>query len=149
MSFTQNIVTKRFVRILLFLHGQNMFRNLTEFTQKVNYSRQSLNEIVKGRRDVPIVLIRELHVQYGIDTNILFSEESDDDNQKINQYLKLFIKHKKLNTASIDNLNEPLQVYESSQSQYLKERLNDKEQLILSLRKQVQNLEKIIEMKEE
>jgi phage repressor protein C with HTH and peptisase S24 domain len=81
-----NIVTQRFVKCHNILKDENRVRSSRQFALSLDYLPQSLSEILKGRRDVTIELLRKAVKQYKINPVYIFtgegpmfmSEEGDD-----------------------------------------------------------------------
>lgn len=81
-----NIVTQRFVKCHNLLKEENQVRSSRQFALSLEYLPQSLSEILKGRRDVTIELLRKAVKKYKINPVYIFtgegpmfmSEEGDD-----------------------------------------------------------------------
>jgi len=81
-----NIVTQRFVKCHNVLKEENQVRSSRQFALSLEYLPQSLSEILKGRRDVTIELLRKAIKKYKINPVYIFtgegpmfmSEEGDD-----------------------------------------------------------------------
>jgi phage repressor protein C with HTH and peptisase S24 domain len=81
-----NIVTQRFVKCHNILKEENQVRSSRQFALSLEYLPQSLSEILKGRRDVTIELLRKAVKKYKINPVYIFtgegpmfmSEEGDD-----------------------------------------------------------------------
>ena len=82
-----HIVSRRFVECMEILKSSGKVRSARQFALEMDYLPQSLNEIIKGRRDVTIELIRKAQVTFSINPNFLFTgqgrkfsvEENEDD----------------------------------------------------------------------
>lgn len=70
-----NIVTQRFIKCLEKLREDNRIRSSRQFAMSLDYLPQSLSEILKGRRDVTIDLIRKAAEVYRINPGYLFLGE--------------------------------------------------------------------------
>jgi len=75
MKFEQSLVSKRFVEIFDKLKEMKAFKTQSEFAEKVDFSTQSLTEILKGRRDVTIELLRKLFITYKVRPSFIFDSE--------------------------------------------------------------------------
>lgn len=70
-----NIVTQRFIKCHDKLRDDNRVRSSRQFAINLDYLPQSLSEILKGRRDVTIDLIRKAVDLYKINPTYLFTGE--------------------------------------------------------------------------
>ncbi|MFZ2899190.1 MAG: S24 family peptidase [Saprospiraceae bacterium] len=70
-----NIVTQRFIKCLEKLREDNRVRSSRQFAMTLDYLPQSLSEILKGRRDVTIDLIRKAAEVYRVNPAYLFLGE--------------------------------------------------------------------------
>lgn len=70
-----HIVTQRFIKCLEKLREDNRVRSSRQFAISLDYLPQSLSEIVKGRRDVTIELIRKAAEVYKVNPLYLFLGE--------------------------------------------------------------------------
>ena len=77
-SFEQNIVTKRFVLAFYELKEKNVFRTQTILCETLGFSVASLTEILKGRRDVNIELLRKFFTVYKVEPSLLFNENKSE-----------------------------------------------------------------------
>ncbi len=68
----QNEVTKRLLNCVEQLKASAIVRSNRQFSLSLNYLPQSWSEIVKGRRDAPVELIRKAIVTYSFNPNYLF-----------------------------------------------------------------------------
>jgi phage repressor protein C with HTH and peptisase S24 domain len=68
-----HIVSQRFVECLELLKASGKVRSARQFAMELGYLPQSLNEIIKGRRDVTIELIRKGSDCFNINPTYLFS----------------------------------------------------------------------------
>ncbi len=69
---TSKIVTQRFVKCHNTLRDLNVVRSSRQFAIELEYLPQSLSEILKGRRDVTIELLRKAIEIYSINPNYIF-----------------------------------------------------------------------------
>ena len=69
---TSKIVTQRFVKCHNALRECNIIRSSRQFAIELEYLPQSLSEILKGRRDVTIELLRKAIELYAINPNYIF-----------------------------------------------------------------------------
>ena len=69
---TSKIVTQRFVKCHNALRESNIIRSSRQFAIELEYLPQSLSEILKGRRDVTIELLRKAIEVYAINPNYIF-----------------------------------------------------------------------------
>ena len=70
-----SIVTQRFIKCLEKLRDDDKVRSSRQFALSLDYLPQSLSEILKGRRDVTIELIRKAVEIYKVSPLYLFSGE--------------------------------------------------------------------------
>mgnify|MGYP001115690989 CR=1 FL=1 len=70
-----NIVTQRFVKCHDQLKGDNQVRSSRQFALSLDYLPQSLSEILKGRRDVTIELLRKAVEKYKINPVYIYTGE--------------------------------------------------------------------------
>ncbi len=70
-----NIVTQRFVKCHNVLKEENRVRSSRQFALSLEYLPQSLSEILKGRRDVTIELLRKAVKKYKINPVYIFTGE--------------------------------------------------------------------------
>lgn len=70
-----NIVTQRFVKCHDKLKADNQVRSSRQFALSLDYLPQSLSEILKGRRDVTIELLRKAVEQYKINPVYIYTGE--------------------------------------------------------------------------
>lgn len=81
-----NIVTERFIQCHNKLRAENRVRSSRQFAMSLNYLPQSLSEILKGRRDVTIELLRKAVEVYKINPVFIYTGEGpmfmSEDNQK-------------------------------------------------------------------
>ena len=68
-----NIVTQRFIKCHRELRERNIIRSSRQFAIELEYLPQSLSEILNGRRDVTIELIRKTVEIYHFNPNFLFT----------------------------------------------------------------------------
>ncbi len=78
-----NIVTERFVSCIEKLKEQNEIKSIRQFALAVDYHPQNLNDIIRGKRDVTIDLIKNAVEVYKINPQYIFTGSgsvfSDDD----------------------------------------------------------------------
>ena len=72
-AFTPNIITKRFSRCLRQLRATGKVKSSRQFALAVDYLPQSLGEILKGRRDAPLELLRKAVDVFGFNPHYLFT----------------------------------------------------------------------------
>ncbi len=70
-----SIVTKRFIECHNKLKEDNRVRSSRQFALSLDYLPQSLSEILKGRRDVTIELLRKAIEKYAINPVFIFTGE--------------------------------------------------------------------------
>lgn len=70
-----NIVTQRFIKCLEKLREDGKVRSSRQFALALDYLPQSLSEIVKGRRDVTVELLRKIAEVYHVNPIYLFTGE--------------------------------------------------------------------------
>ena len=70
-----NIVTQRFVKCHDKLKAENQVRSSRQFALSLDYLPQSLSEILKGRRDVTIELLRKAVEKYKINPVYIYTGE--------------------------------------------------------------------------
>lgn len=68
-----NIVTERFISCLEKLKDSNEIKSIRQFALAVDYHPQNLNDIIKGKRDVTIELIKNAAEIYKINTQYIFT----------------------------------------------------------------------------
>lgn len=68
-----NIVTERFVSCLEKLKDTNEIKSIRQFALAVDYHPQNLNDIMKGKRDVTIELIKNAAEIYKINPQYIFT----------------------------------------------------------------------------
>ncbi len=74
-SFMSNIVTQRFIKCHDKLKADNQVRSSRQFALSLDYLPQSLSEILKGRRDVTIELLRKAVETYKINPVYIYTGE--------------------------------------------------------------------------
>lgn len=82
-----NIVTQRFIKCHNKLKADGVIRSSRQFALSLDYLPQSLSEILKGRRDATIELIRKAVYKYKFSAVYLFTGDgpmfmTEDDNQE-------------------------------------------------------------------
>ena len=70
-----SIVTQRFIKCHDKLRSDNKVRSSRQFALSLDYLPQSLSEILRGRRDVTIELLRKAVAQYKINPVYIFTGE--------------------------------------------------------------------------
>jgi len=70
---SQSIVSQRFIVCLKELKGAYIVKSDREFCQRIDYVSQNLSQIVKGKRDVTIELIRKAVKVFGFNAGFIFS----------------------------------------------------------------------------
>jgi phage repressor protein C with HTH and peptisase S24 domain len=70
-----NIVTQRFIKCHNKLKEDNRVRSSRQFAMSLDYLPQSLSEILKGRRDVTVELLRKSIAKYKINPVYVFTGE--------------------------------------------------------------------------
>ncbi|MBE9468749.1 MAG: hypothetical protein IMY72_10600 [Bacteroidetes bacterium] len=133
-NFNQNIITKRFVVILKYLKLNKSIKSFSEFCRNVGLLPQSLNEIFKQKRDVPILVIHKMVIIYKIDPNILFKEKQKDEKTFINNY----IQNLDINTKS------PEDVIFNESDMYIKDDIIEAKEEVIRALKQTVNLQREI-----
>jgi len=80
-----NVVSQRFVLVVNKLIKDSTVKSARKLSQSLDYLPQSLSEVVKGKRDVPIEVIQKLIARYNVNPLFLFMGEGeiflDEDNQ--------------------------------------------------------------------
>jgi phage repressor protein C with HTH and peptisase S24 domain len=71
----QNIVSQRFGKCILKLKESEVIRSARQFALALDYLPQSLSEVLKGRRDAPLELIRKAIEVYKINPYYIFTGE--------------------------------------------------------------------------
>ncbi len=72
-----SVVTQRFIKCHDRILAMNLMRSSRQFALSLDYLPQSLSEIVKGRRDVTLEVLRKAIERYQLNPNFLFSGEGD------------------------------------------------------------------------
>ena len=72
-----NIVTKRFIDCLKLLKEEGRIKSFRQFALSVDYAPQSLSDIINGKRDVTIELVRKASLKYGVNTQYLFTGDGN------------------------------------------------------------------------
>jgi phage repressor protein C with HTH and peptisase S24 domain len=73
----QGEVTRRFLYAYQLLRQQNIIKSARQFAISLDYLPQSWNEVVQGRRDMPLDTLYRAASMYRIDPSFLFSGEGD------------------------------------------------------------------------
>ncbi len=79
-----SVVTQRFIMCHDKLLANNLVRSSRQFAMALDYLPQSLSEIVKGRRDVTIELIRKSIEVFNVSSKFLFTGEGNMFNEQAN-----------------------------------------------------------------
>ena len=72
-----SIVSQRFVQCHLQLKEEGRIRSSRQFALALDYHPQNLSEIVKGKRDVPLDVIRRAYETFGINPIYLYTGQGD------------------------------------------------------------------------
>lgn len=75
MKFVQNVVSKRFVEAFQSLKEMRAFATQLEAAEKLDFSPNTLSEILKGKRDVTIELLRKFFITYKIRPSFIFDSD--------------------------------------------------------------------------
>lgn len=67
-----NIVTQRFIQSHDFLKENHRIKSSRQFAILLDFAPQSLNDILKGKRDVTVELCRKAICKYGLNAEFLF-----------------------------------------------------------------------------
>lgn len=70
-----NIVTKRFVTCIEYLKEDNRVKSIRQFALQVDYHPQNLSDIMKGKRDVTLELLKNAIETFNINPNFIFTGE--------------------------------------------------------------------------
>lgn len=70
-----NIVTERYIVCIEKLKERNAIKSLRQFAMSVDYHPQNMNDIMKGKRDVTIDLIKNTIEVYQINPSYIFTGE--------------------------------------------------------------------------
>ena len=70
-----SIVTERFVETLKIMKQEGHISSYRQFALSVDYLPQSLSEIINGRRDVSLEILRKAIAQYNVNPAYLFNGE--------------------------------------------------------------------------
>ncbi len=76
MEQTQ-VVSRRFIACVEQLKAQKNIRSYRQFASQLDYLPQSLSEIINGRRDVTVDVLRKAIEIYGLNPIFLFTGEGD------------------------------------------------------------------------
>ena len=77
MNTNTSAVTHRFIKCHNRLREMKIVKSSRQFAIELDYLPQSFSEILKGRRDVTIELLRKAVELYGINANYIFKGEGD------------------------------------------------------------------------
>lgn len=138
-KFKQSVVSKLFIKKLISMKTHGIINSYSEFANKLNYSPQSLNEILKGRRDVTIDVLRKLFTFYKVSPLDIFNESAHDPSiQGVDSAHSNFQNLTNKDTAENDEKIKNLEKHSAS----LESLLSAKDQ-------QIESLERIIQAKDE
>ena len=70
-----NIVTCRFLECIECLKNEGRIKSYRQFSIKINFLPQSLNQIIKGKRNVTIELLRKSIETFNVNPNFLYKGE--------------------------------------------------------------------------
>ena len=70
---TQNSVSKNFIACLQELKSEKHIKSDREFAKSLDFLPQNLSQIVNGKRDVTVELIKKAHSVYGFNLSYLFA----------------------------------------------------------------------------
>ena len=94
-DFSQNVVTHAFIEAFNLLKEYGFFTTNKEFAESIDYLPQSLGEILKGRRDVTIEVIRKLVSEYPVSLDFLFTGKGNilltDKNRWLSKWLNIWL----------------------------------------------------------
>lgn len=68
-----NIVTKRFVSCIEYLKDTNRIKSVRQFALQVDYHPQNLSDIMKGKRDVTLELLKNAIETFNINPHYIFT----------------------------------------------------------------------------
>ncbi|HRO09283.1 MAG TPA: S24 family peptidase [Saprospiraceae bacterium] len=68
-----NIVTKRFVSCIEQLKELNKIKSIRQFALQVEYHPQNLSDIINGKRDVTLELLKNTIENFGVNPNFIFT----------------------------------------------------------------------------
>ncbi|RME96629.1 MAG: LexA family transcriptional regulator [Bacteroidetes bacterium] len=107
-----NIVTQRFIKCHNQLKSDGVVRSSRQFALSLNYLPQSLSEILKGRRDVTIELLRQAILKYKLNPVYIFTGDgpmfmTEEEN---NEYRTLVVVTNKTEEEQIIHVPLPAQV---------------------------------------
>lgn len=68
-----SIVTERFAKVHQWLKEEGRIKSTRQFAISLDFAPQSMDLILKGKRDVTIELVRKAASRYGLDANYLFA----------------------------------------------------------------------------
>jgi Peptidase S24-like len=118
-EFQQNPATIRFIKCLNTLMSENKVRSHRKFAESVNYLPQSISEITKGRRDVPIEVVIKAMEVYGLSANYIMAGEGTPYKDQMPDELRV------LTIVTNDIGNERIvHVPQAAQAGYLHEQLD-------------------------
>lgn len=72
-----NVVSERFVLVVNKLIKDSVVKSARKLSQSLDYLPQSLSEVVKGKRDVPIEVIQRMIARYNVNPLFLFMGEGE------------------------------------------------------------------------
>lgn len=71
-NLMQGLVTQRFIKCHDFLKENYHFKSSRQFALMLDYAPQSLNDILKGKREVTVELCRKAICKFGLNSEYLF-----------------------------------------------------------------------------
>lgn len=71
-SFNQNIVSLRFAELVTNMKSNKVIKSYAELSEKINYRRQSLHDIIKGNRDIPLNILQAFINAYNVAPSYFF-----------------------------------------------------------------------------
>lgn len=80
-DFKQNEITQNFLFVFKQLKGKR-FKNNVDFARVIEYTPQTINDIVQGRRDVSIEILNRLFVKYDVPLNAIFKNSLYEKNHR-------------------------------------------------------------------
>ncbi|MEO3210718.1 S24 family peptidase [Parabacteroides distasonis] len=122
-DFCKNIVTERFIQVFNNLKDRVFFETNKEFADSIDYLPQSLGEVLKGRRDVTIEVIRKLVIEYPISLDYIFTGEGtmliEDKNRWLPKWLPKWLPTDGNNSESRKTKSTPFEKEETKDSLFL------------------------------
>lgn len=77
-DFLQNSVTLRFIQVYRFLRESNLVKSGNKFALSLETSPSQLNEIMHGRRNVTVEIIKNLIKKFNVNPFYLFDDSVND-----------------------------------------------------------------------